>query len=200
LDPSSFPTQFPPRFTPTKFPYMPDGGSSHPRDPDVNPLNPSGGNPFAPGGPLDPRLMRRPAPGRLKRSPNPYYPPYRGTRRADVEGGAAEGEQMPNIPNPFDTPIYTPSGIRPRDPDGDGRPGTPIYNPPVTPYDPRGNPYTNPPAPKTPKLPSPLPANSVEGEMPQMDPRMMQQMMMMMQQQGGMGGMPPMMNPQKKKI
>tara|TARA_R100001079_G_C4375265_1_gene120735 strand:- start:92 stop:562 length:471 start_codon:yes stop_codon:yes gene_type:complete len=40
----------------------------------------------------------------------------------------------------------------------------------------------------------------VEGEMPQMDPRMMQQMMMMMQQQGGMGGMPPMMNPQKKKI
>tara|TARA_R100000426_G_scaffold3561_1_gene5864 strand:+ start:1398 stop:2054 length:657 start_codon:yes stop_codon:yes gene_type:complete len=78
---------------------------------------------------------------------------------------------IPNIPNPFDTPIYFPRVPGKRDPDGDGRPGTP--------------------------------APPVEGEMPQMDPRMMQQMMqqmMMMQQQGGMGGMPPMMNPQKKKI
>ena len=46
----------------------------------------------------------------------------------------------------------------------------------------------------------PYRGSKVEGEMQQMDPRMMQQMMMMMQQQGGMGGMPPMMDPQKKKI
>ena len=81
--------------------------------------------------------------------------------------------------------------------------GNPIYNPPVAPYHPRGNPYTNPPAPKTPPMPRPMKRGGVEGEMQQMDPRMMQQMMqqmMMMQQQGGMGGMPPMMDPQKKKI
>ena len=74
------------------------------------------------------------------------------------------------------------------------------FNPKPTLYDPL-NPSSIPVR-YPPRFTNPFrfPLAGVEGEMPQMDPRMMQQMMMMMQQQGGMGGMPPMMDPQKKKI
>ena len=100
--------------------------------------------------------------------------------------GGGEGEFLtdPSMP-----------AVLPQEPIGD-QPFSPFgpFNPKPTLYDPM-NPSSIPN-----RFPPRFTNAGVEGEMQQMDPRMMQQMMMMMQQQGGMGGMPPMMDPQKKKI
>ena len=106
---------------------------------------------------------------------------YGMMRRGGVEGEFLTDPSMP--------------AVLPQEPIGD-QPFSPFgpFNPKPTLYDPM-NPSSIPN-----RFPPRFTNAGVEGEMQQMDPRMMQQMMMMMQQQGGMGGMPPMMNPQKKKI